>query len=316
MSELRRDATSGRMVILAPRRGGRPFDLPATDRPAAPVPPLDPQCPFCPGAEAQLPGVIAEVAGGGPPGWRVRVVPNRFAAVEAHEVIVESPRHDADLPDLDDAQMAAVVRVYRDRCRALLARPESQAVVLFRNHGPGSGASLRHPHAQVMALEVVPPFVEALVRTGAARHAADGRCPTCEAIAAELAEGIRIVEATPGFVAFVPFAAEAPGETWIAPRGHQPAFADLDDERLPEFAGLMRRVLGRIAGAYGDAAYNFVFDGADRDHRDAPFVHWRLRIAPRLAEPGGFELGAGMAINPSSPEAEAARLRQAGGGAP
>lgn len=316
MSELRRDITSGQAVILAPRRGARPFDLSTADQRSASIPPLDPHCPFCPGSEAQLPGVIAEVAGPEPPGWRVRVVPNRFAAVDAHEVVVESPRHDARLARFDEAQMEAVVRTYRDRLRAMLDRPGTEAVILFRNHGPGSGASLRHPHAQLIGLDFTPPFVRALVEAGAARHGADGRCPTCEMLAAELADGVRVVETTSGFVALVPFAAEHPGEVWILPHGHAASFADLEDGRLPEFAALMRRTLSRISRAYGDPAYNFVFDGADRAHRDAAFVHWRLRIAPRLAEPGGFELGAGMAINPSRPEADAARLRQAGEDAP
>lgn len=298
-------------------------------RPAHPPLKLDPQCPFCPGSEARLPAVLAQVDSADPPGWRVRVVPNKYPAVAApgasgeveaararpagglHEVIIESPRHDDDLAIMDDAQLEAVVGVYRERCRRLMRREGIQAVVLFRNHGPLSGASLVHAHAQVLALDVTPPLTQALIGTGRARHAADGRCPTCEEIAAELAARVRVVEETADYVVLCPFAAERPYETWIAPKAHAASFTGLEDAHLGQFAHLLGRTLRRLKHALGDPTYNFAMDGADRAHLGSPFVHWRLRIAPKLAEYGGFELGSGMVINPSSPEADAASLRAA-----
>lgn len=317
-------------MIVAPGRRGRPGADANLAEPARTSLRFDPQCPFCPGSEALLPGVIDEVVVEGAPGWRVRVVPNKFPAVDApgaargaagpgarpagglHEVIVESPVHDDDLTRMDDPQVEAVVRVYRDRMRWLLSRPGVEAVVLFRNHGTHSGASLRHCHAQALALDLTPPLPRALTETGAAHFAATGRCPTCELIAAELADGARVIEETPDFLALSPFAAEHPSEVWILPRDHQASFTELGDARLPQFAHLLRRTLRRLARAHGDPTYNFAFDGAGRPHLGSPFVHWRLRIAPKLAEWGGFELGSGMAINPSSPEDDAARLREAG----
>ena len=335
MTELRQDRTSGRWVIIAPQRRLRPgAQSSKSDAPAARRnfwPSVDPGCPFCPGNESGLPGIVAEKKTGSPPHWAVRVVPNKFPALAPkgepasndiaqhaaldgygfHEVIIESPRHDVDLASMTDREIELVVRVYRDRSRDLMQQPGIEAVVLFRNHGPESGASVKHPHAQALALGFVPPIPRLLADWGRQYQSQQGfSCPTCDEIAIELSRAARIVEETPNMLAAVPFAAEHPCETWIVPKRHQASFLDIDDSRLAEFARLLRSTLGRLRGARGDPPYNFVIDSADRAHLRSPYVHWRLRIAPNLATQGGFELGAGMAINPSSPEDDAAMLRE------
>jgi UDPglucose--hexose-1-phosphate uridylyltransferase len=332
MSELRQDPTSGQWVIIAPERGYRPGMLlraarSLTSRP--PVPPFDPDCPFCPGHERRLPGIIAETRIPNPPGWSVRVVPNKFPALRAdrkteiverrphglrdgygfHEVIIESPRHDADLAEMSDAEIEAVISMYRDRSRQLLNQPAIKAVVLFRNHGPRGGASLRHPHAQVIALALLPPQLARLADWGHRYYREHGRCPTCDEIERERAFKSRIVEETRDFLVLVPFAAEYPFETWIVPIEHQASFLNMSDLQRAEFAHLLRRTLGRLRRARDDSPYNFAIDSAGRTELQSPCLHWRLRIAPNLAKWGGFELGAGMVINPSSPEGDAGELR-------
>jgi len=339
MSELRQDRTSGRWVIMAPQRGHRPSGLP----PAAqfvttrPTPPIDPDCPFCPGHEHRLPGIIAVTPIPDPPGWSVRVVPNKFPALQPHpkaaiaegakqhrlhdgygfhEVIIESPRHDADLVAMSDAEIEAVVSVYRERSRQLLHQSAIEAVVLFRNHGLGGGASLRHPHAQIIALPLLPPRLANLVDWGHQYYLEQGRCPTCDEIDAERALQVRIVEETRNFLVLAPFAAEYAFETWIVPIEHQPSFLHLSDLQSGEFARLLRRTLGRLRRARNDPPYSFVVDSAARARLKSPYLHWRLRIAPNLASWGGFELGTGIAIVPSSPEHDAAVLRTSESEAP
>jgi UDPglucose--hexose-1-phosphate uridylyltransferase len=332
MSELRQDPTSGHWVIIAPERGHRPgMLLPAAQSltPCPPVPRFDPDCPFCPGHEHRLPGIIAETRMPDPPGWSVRVVPNKFHALQAdrkteiverppqhrlrngygfHEVIIESPRHDADLAEMSDAEIEAVISMYRDRSRQLLNQPAIKAVVLFRNHGPRGGASLRHPHTQVIALALLPPQLARLADWGHRYYREHGRCPTCNEIERERGFKSRIVEETRDFLVLVPFAAEYPFETWIVPIEHQASFLNMSDLQRAEFAHLLRRTLDRLRCARDDPPYNFVIDSAARTHLQSPYLHWRLRIAPNLATGGGFELGAGMAINPSNPEDDAAVL--------
>ena len=109
----------------------------------------------------------------------------------------------------------------------------------------------------------------------------------------------------------VPFAAERPCQTWIIPKQHQASFIELDDSEC-SVARLLRRTLFRLRRVHDDPPYNFVIDSASRVDLRASYVHWRLRIVPDLAMLGGFELGAGTAINPSRPEDDAAVLRAAG----
>ncbi len=328
MSEFRQDRTRGAWVIIAPERGRRPHEWHSGDAAASPVPPFDPACPFCPGNERQLPGIIGETPADTPPGWRVRVVPNKYPALRPeappapsagraapgfghHEVIIETGRHDAALATLADADLDAVVRAYRHRYTALMTQPGVKAVLVFRNHGGRAGASLLHPHSQVMAIGMTPPRLAEAAAWARAQFASEGRCVTCDEIARELADGKRIVEATDHFVALVPYAAANPFEQVILPRRHHAAFAETDDAALAELGRLLRRSLHRLRTALDDPPYNFVIESVEADPADAPFLHWGLRIVPILVRPGGFELGSGLPINPSLPEDDAAALRAA-----
>jgi UDPglucose--hexose-1-phosphate uridylyltransferase len=328
MSELRQDRTTGAWVIVAPERGVRPHHALYRCAGGQALRAFDPNCPFCPGNESQLPGILAETASPEPPGWRVRVVPNKYPIVQPgaalaqaraqphrampsfghHEVVIESPRHDADPASISVDHAGAVVTLFRQRFIGLLARPGIETVVLFRNHGPAGGASLRHPHSQLVALGMVPPRLRSMIDWARQHLAEAGRCVTCEEIDIERADGSRIVEETPYFVAFAPFAASVPFEVWLVPRRHQASFSELEESECADLGRLLRRTLQRLNSVHDDPPYNFVVDSFDAASNHAS-VHWRLRIAPDLVTWGGFELGAGVPINPSSPEKDAEALR-------
>jgi len=331
MSEFRRDRTTGAWVIVAPERGLRPLAISRQGRAPEPPHPFDPNCPFCPGHEKQLPGILAEVADHSPPGWQLRVVPNKFAAVRPslplasqmigphmtmaghghHEVLIESPRHDANPALLSDDHIRALASLYQRRFSELSAQPGIKAVVLFRNHGAAAGASLPHPHSQIIALALTPPRLRSLADWMQHCWQQTGHCVTCEELDAERADGERIVESTQAFLAIVPFAATVPFEIWIVPRRHQASFADMSEAECADFSLILRNALRRIRSACGDPAYNFAVESFDFLGRDAPHAHWRLRIAPDLVTWAGFELASGIPINPSEPEADAALLRKA-----
>ena len=182
---------------------------------------------------------------------------------------------------------------------------------MFRNYGQRAGASLAHPHAQIVALDFVPPKLAATDEWAREYYVEHGRCALCAELDIELKSGARVVEANDAFVALVPFAAEHPFELWIVPRRHEASFGALTDEGLPAFAALLGRSLRRLSASLADPPYNFVVDSAPKDELAAPHLHWRLRIVPDVAIWGGFELGTGLPINPSSPEDDARVLRAA-----
>jgi UDPglucose--hexose-1-phosphate uridylyltransferase len=329
MSELRQDRTTGGWVIIAPQRRRRPTGMTAQPRWSASPPRFDPSCPFCPGHEAELPGIVAETAAKDSPGWSVRVVPNKYPALLAtnatapmcnqhrmlraygfHEVVIESPRHDADLADMTAAERQVVVSMYHRRFDVLLRKTGIEAVVLFRNHGTKSGGSLAHPHAQIIALGLVPPKMAALSEAGLRHYRQEGSCATCRELDIESQIRKRIVDENTRFMALVPYAAERPFELWIVPKAHLASFAASNDTELCDFSDLLGRSLKRLKLALDDPPYNFVIDSATKSEVAAPHIHWRLRIIPETVTWGGFEFGSGLPINPSIPEDDASVLRE------
>jgi UDPglucose--hexose-1-phosphate uridylyltransferase len=330
-TELRQDRATRNWVIIAPRRDRRPVSFAPAPRPRAASTP----CPFCPGREVETPPERWRLAG--PDGrWRVRVVPNRFALLAGdgggarrvdasgfvalpgtgrHEVVIESPDHDADLARSATSAVRDVLEAYRARYRAL--RDEGWAcIVIFRNHGPGAGTSLAHPHSQIVATPVVPLDVRHRFAV-AMRHFDDtGGCLYLELLGSELADGRRIVLERERVVAFQPFAAAVPFETWIMPREHAASFGEASDRDLDELAATLRAVLGGLDRHLGDPDYNLVVQSAPPGDEGRRYFVWHLRIVPRLATPAGFELGSGMPVNPSLPEETAAARDLPRDGAP
>ena len=318
-AELRRDRVTGQTSLVVPARARRPGQ-----GQAAP----DPACPFCPGHEDLLPGIVWQSPADGDAPWRVRVVPNKFAvvtgdagaaaragpfetraAVGRHEVIIEHPRHDLDLALMSRLDMRHVVSAYRTTYRRLAAMPGMRTTLLFRNYGAAAGASQQHPHAQAVALAAVPPDVATARRRLRDYHRRTGGCAICDMLQRETADGDRVVLQNDGFVAVVPFAATAPCELWLLPKRHRADFGDIDDAECDALAAALGDGLRRLRAALDNPPYNLAILSAGRDAASAPHLHWYLRLVPGTTTPGGFELGTGLAINPSSPEADAALLR-------
>ena len=293
------DALTGDVVILAPARAARPDDYRRAPTPTAPGP-AGP-CPFCPGHETLTPPEVARFGSGRPDtaGWTVRVVPNKFPIVGpgpggAHEVVVLSPDHAADLGDLPAARATDAVRMLRDRAAALIDSGYAH-VSAFVNHGAASGASLAHPHGQVIALDRVPPRARARL----------GRFRT-EAFAADRADVV--VTAGPALV-WSPPAAASPFALRCAAPGTGDRFDRIADDTADAVANALGETVRRLRAVLGDPGYNIVFEQAPPDH-PGPFEWW-ADIVPRLSITGGFEIGAGACVNIVPPAAAAAALREA-----
>jgi UDPglucose--hexose-1-phosphate uridylyltransferase len=327
MSLLRQDPTTRQWVIMAPRRAGRPQDTQESVR--AVPPPHDERCAFCPGNEDRTPPELLREPTGAD--WRVRVVPNMYPAlgdegppkrsgpplfrempgVGSHEVVIETPRHDARMDEMTLDEVSRAVVAWRTRYRLLLERPDIRAAVVFKNFGKSAGASLTHPHSQIVASPVFLPRL--LRRLDAATRYADenGSCVYDDVVAAEREAGFRMIDAREPFVAFAPFASQSPYETWIVPTVHGSSFGRLVDADVPALAEILTRVLGAIRRTCGDPDLNFVLYSAEADGRATAVFCWHIKIIPKLSTPAGFELSSAMNINTVSPEDAARELREA-----
>jgi UDPglucose--hexose-1-phosphate uridylyltransferase len=328
--ELRKDPVLGRWVIIAGERGQRPNPF---RRYSTAVPGSDP-CPFCPGQEAMTPREVlrygdSAAADAAASPWSVRVVPNLFPALRiegdhdkrgeglydmmrgigAHEIVVETPRHD-EVPALYPRErMVQIINAYRDRMVDLLRDTRFQYVMVFKNHGPAAGASLQHAHSQVIALPVTPARIEMELAGATRYHDYRGRCIYCDILQQELTDTRRLVTQNADFVAFAPFASRFPFEVTILPRRHEPFFQALTPGLTASVAEILIDVLRRYKLALGDPPFNYVIHTSPPGYLFPDRYHWQVEVLPKLTEPAGFEWGSGFFINPISPEEAARSLR-------
>jgi UDPglucose--hexose-1-phosphate uridylyltransferase len=340
MSHLRQDVLTGGWVIFAPDRQERPNEYPLADCPA--VNPVT--CPFCPGREhLTLPEVLVRgrSAGAGPdsPGWRIRVVPNMFPALDdgrgsqeglppatdlfpalpgrgAHEVVVCTPDHLADLADLTPDHLAEILQVVRDRAAAMAADLPGHYVLPFGNHGREAGATLRHLHLQIRATPEIPATIRAKTDRLRAHRWRTGSCLACDLIRTERLSGRRLVAENEYWIALAPWASRFPWELALWPRTHQAGPTAATDEQLRSLAAVLRICLVAQRRRHGEHAFNLVFAGGPPrsagcgQGNPADEFHWHLELTPRLTRLAGFETGTGFAINPVLPEVAADALRK------
>lgn len=315
MNQLRLDPLTGRWVVVSTDRAARPKAFAARMAPiqadtSAP-------CPFCPGDDGDGTPPTLEVEG--PDGsWLVRVVPNLYPAFEGnapfvvtnrgpvftqasaggiHEVLVLSPSHQNSWSMLSDEQTTAVMGAISQRIEEHASIPGlrySQAIV---NAGREAGASIEHPHGQLLGLSFVPrELVEE--QAGFARFA--GRCLLCTTVDAEENVNHRVVYADERVLVICPFWSGAPYEMLVVPRAHGPHLHHSPAADLVSVGHALKVALGSLRDVLGDVAYNLVFHSAP--YRAPEPYHWHVHVVPKLTTVAGFEMGTGVLINIVNPE--------------
>ncbi|MBI2070949.1 MAG: galactose-1-phosphate uridylyltransferase [Elusimicrobia bacterium] len=331
MPELRRDPIYGRWVIIATERAKRPMEFPREDDPPA----NESDCPFCEGHEGKTPPeIMAYRPSGGAkdgPGWWVRVVPNKFPALQtegdlnhrgegvydwmdgvgAHEVIIEGPAHTHQFHELEAAKAEDVLWSYRERILDLKKDPRMQYILIFKNHGKAAGASLSHPHAQLIALPMVPVLVKQELSGGRQYYEFCKRCLFCDLISQEINVKTRLIEENEGFVSFAPFAGRFPFECWIVPKRHESHYENSPKNILVQCSGILRSTLKRMDVVLKNAPFNYIIHSAPLREESMASFHWHIEIIPKLTQVAGFEWGTGCYINPTPPENAADYLRRA-----
>jgi UDPglucose--hexose-1-phosphate uridylyltransferase len=328
MPELRRDPISDRWIIVASERADRP-DAFLPQEPEAP-PAFDP---LAEGNEDKTPTEIASVrepgTHPGKPGWRVRVVPNKYPALKvegqlekrgigvydrmqgigAHEIIIEAPQTVRSFTGLPDRHVQEILGMYRDRLQDLAKDVRLQYGMLFKNVGRLAGATLYHTHSQLIAMPIVPRAVRLKQQLMEQHYEHRERCLMCDMIAQELEQQVRIVMDSGTFVAFTPYASRFPFELWVMPKPHITHYETLHEGGLEELAFLLKRTLWKLEKGLAQPAYNYMLFTAPFRSAANEHFHWHLEITPRLTRVAGFEWGTGFYINPVPPEDAAEFLR-------
>ncbi len=324
MREMRRDPLTGRWVFVdtaAPKaEGDYLLDEPHLKGAG--------NCPFCPGNESGTPpetAVWGRAAGGTRSDWKVRVVPNifpvvhpgpfekgredlyeRMSAFGIHEVVIEHPDHHREMADYSEDEMRLVLRAYGERYRAIAKDRRVRSILIFKNYGAKAGASLEHPHTQLIALPVVPHEIEDEVRMAEEHCRRTGRCLYCEML--EVSEPPLEIFRNGHFAALAPFASRFPFEVLVLPLNHESRFPELVAEEREDFGEMLRRVLGRLKDALRDPPFNFFIHCPPLGEETRGF-HWHLEVVPKVMPLSAFEWGSGCYFNPTPPELAASILR-------
>lgn len=328
MPELRQNFFTKEWVIIATERAKRPEEL-ATHRVVQPAPARVDACPFCPGNESKTPPEVMRYPVNGEP-WQVRVIPNKFAALSSevqpirnlqhlrrrvngfgfHEVIIDSPDHSKCMALLSDEQVAKVLGIYKQRYKMLSQDPRINHITIFKNHGVDAGASLQHPHSQLIATPVIPSQVRHRLHE-ALRHYDDaGECMFCHMVEREVEDQTRVVLKNENFVAMEVFASATPFATHIFPLRHMASFGEITEMEVIDLGRILRMLLAKIYVGLENPDLNFTIRSGPAEYAGARHFHWYMSVIPRLTRVAGFELGSGMFINTVLPEDAAEFLRK------
>ncbi len=331
MPELRRDPTTGKWVIIATERALRPTDFKSEEDVAK-----GPEgCAFCEGNEHLTPPeIVADRREGtlpNSPGWFVRTIPNKFPALKvegelnrhglgiydmmngvgAHEVIVESPSHYDSFSTLPLEQVERVLWMFRERMLDLRKDARLKYILIFKNKGKKAGASLEHPHSQLIATPVLPDVVKLELDMALKYYQYKERCIYCDIVENELENAERIIDSNEKFVSFVPFAATVPFEIMILPREHISDFGQIKSAEIKFLAKILQNSLKMLETAVKNVPYNLYIHTSPLDNLNISYYHFHIHIVPRLTQLAGFEWGSGFYINPMVPEQAAEFLRKA-----
>ncbi len=335
-NEIRKDYLLDRWVVFASERAKRPTDFARkwAERPGSTA------CPFCPGNEAKTPPatLLYLPANGGvrktsdptegprETGWLVRCFPNLYPAlrsreavilpseefavrrdgVGAHEVVIESPRHNEHPAAARLSQLRLVIDAYMDRITSF---SRWAYVAVFRNHGEEAGASLSHAHSQTIAMPMVPRLVAEELEASRAYWEENGRCPHCMIVELERG-GDRSIYENADFFALAPWASVYPFEFWVLPKRHQSSPLELQAGEKASLANAIKVCLGSLAEVLNDPPYSYGLHIAP-SAGGYNLYHWHMEVYPKLTIQAGFENSTGMFINVTPPEDAAQSLRLA-----
>ena len=338
MPELRKDLITDRWVIISTERAKRPQDFRS--------PPIEPDsnnCPFCPGNEGQTPPELwaaRERGHANGPGWKVRIVPNKFPALRveggmnreaegiydrmngigAHEVIIDTPDHKSALEEQSVEHIALALTGCKERLLDLRHDNRFRYLLIFKNVDRTTGASLSHSHYQLIATPMTPLSLKAKLAGAREYFERKDRSVFHDILRQEQRDGTRIVFESDGFLVFCPYASRFLFELCVFPKRQSPDFHSMDQAEILQLADALKVTLIRLGRALERPQYNLIvhtaptrfahrrsglWDTLDHDFR------WHIEILPRVTEVAGFEWGTGFFINPVVPEQAAAHLREA-----
>jgi UDPglucose--hexose-1-phosphate uridylyltransferase len=290
-------------------------------------------CPFCPGHEHKTPDAILTIPGRQEGSWVARLIPNKYPAVDLigeqvgetlpcyinregrgqHEVMIESAMHADRQAQYSVSHFASLLSIYQARIRLFTSDTCCQYSAFFTNVGYRGGATLSHPHTQLIGLPLVPTVIQTELDSAISHKAMHGSCLFCDIISTELNSNSRIVYVNEDFAVIAPYASRFAYEFAIYPRNHLADYCDLELSAIESTASCLIRVLSLMDKALGNPDYNLILHSAPRKEPSGgeatgKAFHWHFEVIPRISTQAGMEWGTGIHINSIPPEKAAGVL--------
>ncbi len=330
-SELRYDISSGDWVVIASGRAKRPEMFKTEKRIKEES--SEKECPFC--DFDNLKNAIVAFENGEKvdeltENWSAISIPNKFPAflpddelekryenglyqtmnaVGYHEVVVTRD-HCKSLGELPVGKVREVFALYKQRYLELKEKKHVNYVSIFHNHGVEAGASIAHPHSQILTTPLIDVDLNKALAKGRDYHENKKSCIYCQMNEWEMEKKERIVYENDLFLVICPFASKAAFQTIISPKGHLAYFEEITEKELDLLADAFSVALSKLHKGLNDPPYNFYLHCAPSDGMDHSYYHWHWTILPKTSVWAGFELGARMEISTIKPEKAAEYLRE------
>lgn len=323
MSEIRTDPLTGFTTIFAPERARRPIKISDNASQYIPTQEQIDSDPFAEGKESETTPELFAIrppdTKANQPGWKLRVVANKYPALTpvsetdeygVHEVIVECPQFETHVSRLEPTQFQYMFQAYRQRVAAHREDPRLNYAIIFKNQGILGGASLGHVHSQLIASHLIPQALQQEVRAARAYQLEQG-CSLFESFTRDSTDGCSgRVMSSEYFDVICPYASRFAFETWVIPRSLKTHFDQSSVQELDDLARITRRLLSALESLLGRHDLNYVIQMPPYDTSEQDGYTWSLRIYPRLSHLAGFELAANAFINPVYPEQALEQLRK------
>lgn len=337
LPQLRQDLVTKEWVVIASNRAKRPDSFIKKHLPSPSDSSLknssEKDCPFCQILKKETPILVwsngQELAPNNYPNWTIAVVPNKYpafipnqkiekkgigpyqtmTAVGHHELII-TKNHSLTIDQLPTSLAREIFAVYRQRYHFLSQQPHNQYVAIFHNQGPKAGASITHPHSQIIALPTIDANIKNNLRGTRRFWQKKDQCPHCLIITDNQKNPSRVVWENKYFIVFTPFAPKSAFTLQIYPKKHQAYFDQADDKQIKSLAEAFRVALRALKRGLNNPDYNFFLNSAPSDNKNHDYYHWHWQIMPKTQIWAGFELGAGIEICTISPEDSAKYLKK------
>lgn len=332
-SELRMDIVNNDWVVIATGRAKRPEMFKKEKKRKEETAEKD--CPFCNIGLQEKPTLVfangkrRDSSKTVPKDWTTIVFPNKYPAfipskdlnerfegplykvmnaVGFHEVVVTKD-HKKQIANFKTGEIKELFDTYQQRYLALMNRKFVNYISIFHNHGEKAGASIAHPHSQIITTPLIDSDLRGALTTAESYFKTNKKCLYCQLNEFETKSKKRIVDQNQDFLAVCPFASKTAFEVIVSPKSHLSYFEKITEKEKWALADIFGKVLNKIYKALNNPDYNFYLHTAPCDGRRYNYYHWHWTILPKTSTWAGFEIGARMEISTIEPEKAAEYLR-------